>query len=142
MRRPPTRPQHRSTRQLRLVGEPITFTSTNPCTVACSLTWRRPDIGLARFGGVIVGQGEQITLSFAQPGSYQVVLDMGETCDGTSRLVCHSYASVFVEVTGPAPDPVAIDTLPPDPVVAPDPVVVPDPALVADPTVVPDPRGA
>ena len=91
-----------------LVGEPVVFTSTNPCTTACSLTWRRPDIGLVRFGGVIVGRGEQITLSFALPGSYQVVLDLGETCDGTTQLVCHSYAAVFVDITGaPQPDPVA-----------------------------------
>ena len=60
------------------VGETLTFTSTNPCTTACSLTWRRPDIGIARFGGVIVGQGEQITLAFDTPGNHQVVLDMGE----------------------------------------------------------------
>ena len=91
-----------------LVGEPVVFTSTNPCTTACSLTWRRPDIGLVRFGGVIVGRGEQITLSFALPGSYQVVLDLGETCDGTTQLVCHSYAAVFVDISGtPQPDPVA-----------------------------------
>jgi hypothetical protein len=131
-----------------LVGEPVVFTSTNPCTTACSLTWRRPDIGLVRFGGVIVGRGEQITLSFAQPGSYQVVLDMGETCDGTSQLVCHSYASVFVDITGaPQPDPVVIpdpaapDPAAPDPVVVPD-IVVPDPAApdpaAPGPVVVPD----
>ncbi len=115
------------------VGEPVTFTSTNPCTVACSLTWRRPDIGIARFGGVIVGRGEQITLTFAEPGTYQVVLDLGEECDGTSRLVCHSYASLFVDVTGPPPDPVVVDPVVVDPVVV-DPVVV-DPVVV-DPVVV------
>ena len=117
-----------------LVGEPVTFTSTNPCTTACSLTWRRPDIGLVRFGGVIVGRGEQFSMSFAAPGTYQVVLDLGETCDGTSRLVCHSYAAVFVDVVDPAP------VVPVDPVVVPvDPVVVPvDPVVVpVDPVVVP-----
>src|SRR5258706_10606754 len=78
-----------------LVDQPVTFTSTNPCTAVCSLTWRRPDIGLARFGGVIIGRGDQFTLGFAQPGVYQVVLDLGETCDGTTRLVCHSFAMVI-----------------------------------------------
>ncbi|MEO8264964.1 MAG: PKD domain-containing protein [Ilumatobacteraceae bacterium] len=125
------------------VGEPITFTSTNPCTTACSLTWRRPDIGLVRFGGVVVGRGEQFSMSFAAPGSYQVVLDMGETCDGTSRLVCHSYASVFVDIVDPVvvPDPVVpVDpVVVPDPVVPVDPVVVPDPVVPVDPVVVPDP---
>ena len=130
-----------------LVGEPVTFTSTNPCTTACSLTWRRPDIGLVRFGGVIVGRGEQFSMSFAAPGTYQVVLDLGETCDGTSRLVCHSYAAVFVDVVDAAPvDPVVVPVdpvvVPVDPVVVPvDPVVVPvDPVVVpVDPVVVPDP---
>ena len=104
-----------------LVGAPITFTSTNPCTTACSLTWRRPDIGLTRFGGVIVGRGDQFTMSFPDPGTYEVVLDMGETCDGTTRLVCHSYALVFVDVvtvlpTGATPP---ADAVPPDPAVPP-----------------------
>ena len=111
-----------------LVGDPVTFTSTNPCTVACSLTWRQPDLGIVRFGGMIVGQGEQITLTFAQPGSYQLVLDLAETCVGTSQLVCHSTASVFVDIvttvppdattttTTLAPDPTATTTtLAPDP---------------------------
>src|SRR4249920_1302994 len=53
-----------------LVGQSITFTSTNPCTTACSLTWRRPDIGLTRFGGVIVGRGQQFSMSFPDPGNY------------------------------------------------------------------------
>ena len=94
-----------------LVGQPVTFTSTNPCTIVCSLTWRRPDIGIARFGGVIVGQGQQFTMSFPQPGTYEVVLDMGEVCAGTSRLVCHSFALVFVSIVADLP---AGTPLPPD----------------------------
>jgi hypothetical protein len=121
------------------VGEPVTFTSTNPCTVVCSLRWRRPDLGIARFGGVIVGRGEQITLTFPEVGNYQLVLDLAERCVGTSRLVCHSIDIVFVEVVAALPpDPVV---LPPDPVVVPDPVVLPpDPVVLPpDPVVVPDP---
>jgi hypothetical protein len=103
------------------VGETFTFTSTNPCTTACGLTWYRPDIGLTRFGGVIVGRGEQITLSFDAPGTYPVVLDLSEVCDGTTRLVCHSAALLYVEVVGdPAAPPPVVDP----PVVDP-PVVVP-----------------
>ena len=113
-----------------LVGQPVTFTSVNPCTVACSLTWRRPDIGLARFGGVIIGRGAQFSLSFAAPGVYQVVLDMGEICDGTTQLVCHSYAMVIVEVVTELPP---VDAGVPPPVVAPPDVVPPDvvPPVVA-----------
>ncbi len=114
-----------------LVGDPITFTSTNPCTTACSLTWRRPDIGLARFGGVIVGRGEQFTMSFTDPGSYQVVLDLGEQCDGTTRLICHSYTLVFVDVVTELPP---VDPTPPaDPVTPPPDAVTPPPADVTPP---------
>ena len=101
------------------VGEAFTFTSTNPCTTACGLTWYRPDIGLTRFGGVIVGRGEQITLSFDAPGTYPVVLDLSEVCDGTTRLVCHSAALLYVEVVGdpalppPVVDPPVETTVPP-----------------------------
>ncbi len=100
-----------------LVGAPVTFTSTNPCTVACSLTWRRPDLGIARFGGVIVGRGEQITLTFAEPGIYRLVLDLEETCVGTSRLVCDSTAAVSVEIvtTLPPETTTTTTTEPPDP---------------------------
>ena len=123
-------------RAIALVGDPVTFTSTNPCTITCSLSWRRPDLGIARFGGVIVGRGEQITLTFAGPGTYQLVLDLAETCVGTPRLVCHSIASVFVEiVTTLPPGPVVLPpgpvVLPPDPVVLPpDPVVLPPDLVV------------
>ena len=125
-----------------LVDQPVTFTSTNPCTIACSLTWRRPDIGLARFGGVIIGRGDQFTLSFAAPGVYQVVLDMGEICDGTTQLVCHSFAMVIVDVVTelPAVAPPPPDVvLPPDPVLPPPDVVLPpDPVLPPDATELPD----
>ncbi|HZX53853.1 MAG TPA: hypothetical protein VFE86_04195, partial [Ilumatobacteraceae bacterium] len=43
-------------KEVAAVGETVTFTSTNPCTTVCGLTWYRPDIGLTRFGGVIVGR--------------------------------------------------------------------------------------
>src|SRR3954451_18721885 len=95
-----------------LVGETVTFSSTNPCTTLCALTWYRPDIGLTRFGGVIVGQGPTMTISFDAPGTYPVVLDLSEHCDGTTRLVCHSAALLYVEIVA-------------DPAAAPPPEVVP-----------------
>ncbi len=90
------------------VGEPVTFTLTHPCTVACALTWRRPDLGLARFGGMIVGNGETITLTFPEPGRYRLVLDLSETCSGTTTLVCHSYADAIVDIVAPTPTPAPI----------------------------------
>jgi hypothetical protein len=92
-----------------LVGDVVTFTSTNPCTITCALTWRRPDLGIPRFGGAIVGRGEQISLTFAEPGTYHVVLDLEEICVGTTRLACHSTADVVVNVVV-AIDPVATTT--------------------------------
>src|SRR5436305_11675524 len=86
-----------------LVGETVTFTSTNPCTTLCGLTWYRPDIGLTRFGGVIVGQGEQLKISFDAPGTYPIVLDLSEQCGGTTRLVCHSAALLYVQIVGDPP---------------------------------------
>jgi hypothetical protein len=133
-----------------LVGEPVTYTSVNPCTVNCALTWYRPDIGLTRFGGVIVGRGETMTLTFDAAGTYPVVLDLAEHCDGTTRLVCHSAALVYVTINDPAAPPVdpvpPADTTPPvvDPVPPVDtvpPVVdpVPPPVDTTPPVVDPVP---
>jgi len=133
-----------------LVGEPVTYTSVNPCTVNCALTWYRPDIGLTRFGGVIVGRGETMTLTFDAAGTYPVVLDLAEHCDGTTRLVCHSAALVYVTINDPAAPPVdpvpPADTTPPvvDPVPPVDtvpPVVdpVPPPVDTVPPVVDPVP---
>src|SRR3954452_12008934 len=127
-----------------LVGETVTFSSTNPCTTLCALTWYRPDIGLTRFGGVIVGQGPTMTISFDAPGTYPVVLDLSEHCDGTSRLVCHSAALLYVQIdadpNAPVVDPVppVVDPVPPvvdpvAPVVDPVPPVVDPVAPVVDP---------
>src|SRR3954451_20082634 len=99
-------------KEVAAVGETVTFTSTNPCTTVCGLTWYRPDIGLTRFGGVIVGQGPTMTISFDAPGTYPVVLDLSEHCDGTTRLVCHSAALMYVDIVA-------------DPAAAPPPEVVP-----------------
>ena len=145
-----------------LVGEPVTYTSVNPCTVNCALTWYRPDIGLTRFGGVIVGRGETMTLTFDAAGTYPVVLDLAEHCDGTTRLVCHSAALVYVTINDPAAPPVdpvppadttppvvdpvpPVDTVPPvvDPVPPPvdttPPVVDPVPPVDTPPADVPPP---
>jgi hypothetical protein len=98
-----------------LIGQPVTFTSTKPCTIACALTWRRPDLGIPRFGGQIVGNGESITLTFPEPGTYEVVLDLSEVCVGTTQLVCDSFASVFVAVVSVLPvDPTTTTTIAPD----------------------------
>ena len=78
-----------------LVGAPITFTSTNPCTVACRLIWTyRNGTRL----GVALGEGTSVTPSFSTPGLKTVELRLTETCVGTTRLVCSSVAVVSIDV--------------------------------------------
>src|SRR3954454_14916126 len=76
-----------------LVGEPITFTSTTPCTVACRLIWTF--LNGTRLGDAL-GEGTSVTTSFDTPGLKKVELRLAQTCVGTSRLVCDSIALVFV----------------------------------------------
>ena len=84
-----------------VVGTPVVFTA-GPTTLPCQLTWRRPDIGIRRFGGVIIGYGPSIQYTFTAPGVYPVTLDLSQTCaGGGGRLVCHSYATVYVTVVNP-----------------------------------------
>jgi hypothetical protein len=86
-----------------LVGQPITFTSTTPCTTACRLTWRFLDG--SRLGDQL-GEGVSVTTTFATPGLKTVELRLTESCVGTTRLTCASFAyvSVFVEAAQGAED--------------------------------------
>jgi hypothetical protein len=78
------------------VGEPITFTSTTPCTVACRLTWTY--LNGTRLGDRL-GEGVDVVTTFSTPGWKTVQLRLTELCVGTTRLTCASSAlvSVFVE---------------------------------------------
>jgi hypothetical protein len=84
-----------------LVGQPITFTSTTPCTVPCRLVWTF--LNGTRLGDAL-GEGTSVTTSFATPGLKTVELRLTETCVGTTRLVCDSIALVSVDVQA-APTP-------------------------------------
>jgi hypothetical protein len=84
-----------------LVGVPITFTSTTPCTVSCRLTWTF--LNGTRLGDKL-GEGESVVTSFSTPGLKTVELRLTELCVGTTRLVCDSIALVTVNVEDvPAP---------------------------------------
>ena len=90
-----------------VVDQPITFTSTTPCTTSCRLIWTY--LNGTRLGDK-VGEGVSVEQSFSTPGWKTVQLRLTELCVGTTRLVCDSvaYVSVFVEdVATP------IDTTPP-----------------------------
>jgi hypothetical protein len=90
-----------------LVGSPITFTSTTPCTVACRLIWKY--LSGTRLG-VQMGEGVSVQRTFSTPGLKTVQLDMSERCVGTSRLTCDSFAHVSVNVEAV---PLPIDLTPP-----------------------------
>ena len=78
------------------MDQPITFTSTTPCTVLCRLIWTY--LNGTRLGDRI-GEGENVQQSFSTPGWKTVQLRLTEFCVGTTRLVCDSvaYVSVFVD---------------------------------------------
>jgi HYR domain len=78
-----------------LVGSPITFTSTTPCTVPCRLVWTY--LNGTRLGDSL-GEGDSVVTSFATPGLKTVELRLTELCVGTTRLVCDSIVTVTVNV--------------------------------------------
>ncbi len=78
-----------------VIGKPITFTSTTPCTVACRLVWKLLDG--TRLGDAL-GEGTSVTASFESPGVKTVQLRLTENCVGTTRLVCDRIALVSVDV--------------------------------------------
>jgi HYR domain len=90
-----------------LVGQPITFTSTTPCTVSCRLTWKY--LNGTRLGDQL-GEGVSVQTAFSTPGPQTVQLRLSEQCVGTSRLVCSSFAEVTVDVADVQQPP---DTTPP-----------------------------
>ncbi len=92
-----------------LVGQPITFTSTNPCTVACRLIWTY--LNGTRLGDAL-GEGTSVTTSFSTPGLKTVELRLTENCVGTTRLVCSSVAVVSVDVQQAPPAPTTDSTAP------------------------------
>jgi hypothetical protein len=97
------------------LGESVTFTSTGACSQPCGLTWRNPDVGLSRFGGAIIGYGPSVKYSWSsfpfrsfnggprvQVSSGRVSLDLTQPCAGSGgRLVCHSFAVVYVSLLAP-----------------------------------------
>jgi hypothetical protein len=101
--------------QVAALGQPVTFTSTSACNQPCGLTWRNPDIGLARYGGAIIGYGQSVTYTWTaypyrsfnggprrQVSTGRVSLDLTQPCAPGSRFVCHSIVSVYVDLVDPA----------------------------------------
>ena len=79
------------------VGEAVTLTAVgSPCVSTC-YTWRNPDTGLTRYGGVILGYGPTVTVTPAVVGSSRVTL---RYCVATSaRFVRCATTYVYFTTT-------------------------------------------
>ena len=77
------------------LGEPVSLTAVgSPCVSTC-YTWRNPDAGLVRYGGVILGYGPSITLTPVTVGASRVAL---RYCVKTSARF-QKCASTIVYIT-------------------------------------------
>jgi hypothetical protein len=66
-----------------LVGDVLNLTAVAPtCPTTCSFTWRDPDHGLARYGGVILGYGPTMSITESVAGSSRVTLDYCQKTSG------------------------------------------------------------
>jgi hypothetical protein len=66
-----------------LVGDVLDLTAVAPtCPTTCSLTWRDPDRGIARYGGVILGYGPTLSITESVAGSSRVTLDYCQKTSG------------------------------------------------------------
>jgi hypothetical protein len=77
------------------VGDVLALTAAGPaCSLGCSYTWKNPDQGLARYGGVILGYGQTFSVTEAVAGNSRINL---EYCVKTSaRFSRCIYTSVYV----------------------------------------------
>jgi hypothetical protein len=80
------------------VGDTLNFTATGPaCATGCSYTWRNPDAGLARYGGVILGYGSTLTTTASTAGNSRVTLNYCvQTSARFSRCI---YTYVYITTT-------------------------------------------
>ena len=76
-------------------GEPITLMAVGSSCVSTCYSWRNPDAGLVRYGGVILGYGPVLTVTPIMAGPSRVTL---RYCVPTSaRLV--RCATTYVYIT-------------------------------------------
>ena len=76
-------------------GEPITLTAVGSVCVSSCYSWRNPDAGLARYGGVIIGYGPTITVTPIAAGPSRITL---RYCVPTSTRFVRC-ATTFVYIT-------------------------------------------
>ena len=79
------------------VGEPLTLRAVGAS--AGSVTWRDPDHGLARFGGVILGYGPTLTTTPTVVGNSRITLTYSVNTGGRF----YRTATTYVYITAVAP---------------------------------------
>lgn len=82
------------------VGESFTLNAVAPPTTARSgFTWRDPDIGIARFGGVILGYGQTLTTSKSVAGTSRITLTNSVNTGG--RFYRTAITMVYITTVAP-----------------------------------------
>ncbi len=83
-----------------VVGESFTLNAIAPPTTAPSgFTWRDPDIGIARFGGVILGYGDTLTTSKRVVGTSRITLTYSLNTGG--RFYRTAITMVYITTVAP-----------------------------------------
>ena len=78
-------------------GEPVTLTAVGSSCVSSCYSWRNPDAGLVRYGGVILGYGPTVTVTPLGDGPSRVTL---RHCVPTSaRFVRCATTYVYITTT-------------------------------------------
>ena len=81
------------------VGDTLAFTVAGPiCSTTCSYTWRNPDAGIARYGGVILGYGPTLTTTASVAGNSRLTLGY---CVQTSARFSRCISTIVYVTTNP-----------------------------------------
>ncbi len=79
------------------VGDTLNFSAVSSCPTSCTLTWRDPDHGIARYGGVILGYGSTLTTTQTVAGNSRISLTY---CQRTSPRFSRCFATmVYITTT-------------------------------------------
>ena len=82
------------------VGESFTLNAVAPPSAAkSSFTWRDPDSGIARFGGVILGYGQTLTTSKSVVGTSRITLTYSVNTGG--RFYRTAITVVYITTVAP-----------------------------------------
>ncbi len=79
------------------VGDVLHLNAVYTCPTSCTITWRDPDQGIARYGGVILGYGNTLSVTKTVAGNSRVSMTY---CQRTSATSSRCIATmVYVTTT-------------------------------------------